>query len=119
MTMNKKLLTAVTLLLSFVCFNVTSQELLPTPDEEVVKKIYDKEEQKNFVVIESVTTHEFNPQKTAISNDNDILVNVYEGLFTANPVTLDPQFAIAKDYKISRDNKRWQITLRDNAKFSN
>ena len=117
--MNKKLLTTVTLLLSVLCFNVTGQELLPQPEEDVVKKVYDKEEQKNFVVIESKTTHEFNPQKTAISNDNDILVNVYEGLFTANPVSLDPQFAIAVDYKISRDKKRWQITLRDEAKFSN
>ena len=117
--MNKKLLTVLALMLSIFSFNAIAQEILPDVSEDVVKKIYDKEEQKNFVVIESVTTHEFNPHKTAISNDNDILVNVYEGLFTANPVSLDPQFAIAVDYKISRDKKRWQITIRDDAKFSN
>ena len=119
---NKKIiikLVAISALLNFTAVT-TAQELLPPEhQEQVVPKVYEKEEQKEFVVIEGVANHEFNPQLTSLSSDNDILENVYEGLFTANPVTLEPQFAIATDYKISRDKKRWIIYLREDAKFSN
>lgn len=80
---------------------------------------YDKELQKEFVVIEGYANHEFNPHVTALSSDNEILGNVYEGLFSSSPITLEPQYAIAKEYKVSRDKKRWIIKLRENAYFSN
>ena len=74
---------------------------------------------QNFIIIESVNPHELNPQITSYTSDSQILSGLYEGLFSYNPVTLEPQYAIANSYKISRDKKRWTISLRPDAKFSN
>lgn len=74
---------------------------------------------KTLVIVESTMQHELNPQITQYSSDSQILSGLYEGLFSYNPVTLDPQYAIATGYKISRDKKRWTITLRQEARFSN
>lgn len=73
----------------------------------------------NFVIVESAMPHNLNPHETSYSSDAQILDGLYEGLFTYNPVSLDPQYAIACDYKLSRDKKRWTFILRDNAFFSN
>ena len=75
--------------------------------------------QKNFIVIEPARVHELNPQITSYSSDAQVLNGLYEGLFSYNPLTLEPQYAICSDYKISRDKKRMQFTIRDEAKFSN
>lgn len=75
--------------------------------------------QKNLIILESEMPHELNPQITQYSSDSHILSGLYEGLFAYNPVTLEPQYAIATGYKISRDKKRWTITLRPEARFSN
>ena len=75
--------------------------------------------QQNFIIVEPVRVHELNPQITNYSSDSQILSGIYEGLFTLSPVSLEPQYAIAKEFKISRDKKRWSITLRDDARFSN
>lgn len=72
-----------------------------------------------FTIIESQHNHELNPHITSYSHDSTILGGLYEGLFSYNPVTLEPVFAIASDYKISRDKKRWSFVLREDAKFSN
>ena len=75
--------------------------------------------QKNFIIIEPARQHELNPQITSYSSDAQVLNGLYEGLFSYNPLTLEPQYAICSDYKISRDKKRMQFTIRDEAKFSN
>ena len=75
--------------------------------------------QKNFTILETKRIHELNPHLTDYASDTQILNGLFEGLFTMNPVTLEPQLAIAKDFKISRDKKRWTITLRDDVFFSN
>lgn len=74
---------------------------------------------KTLVIVEPVRVHEMNPQLTQYSNDSFLLSSLYEGLFCYNPVTLQPDYAIAETYKLSRDKKRCQIGLRKNAKFSN
>ena len=74
---------------------------------------------QGFVIIEDKHPHELNPQITSYSSDAQILSGLYEGLFSYNPITLEPQFAIASDFKVSRDKKRWTINLRPEAKFSN
>lgn len=74
---------------------------------------------KNLIILESAMPHELNPQVTPYSSDSQILSGLYEGLFSYNPITLDPQYAIATEYKISRDKKRWTIKLRPEARFSN
>lgn len=75
--------------------------------------------EESFVIIESIMPHNLNPQTTSYSADAQVLSGLYEGLFANNPVTLEPQYAIACGYKISRDKKRWTINLRNDAKFSN
>ena len=74
---------------------------------------------KDIVIVESVVPHDLNPQTTAYSVDSAILSGLYEGLVSNNPKTLEPEFAIAVSYKISRDKKRWTFILRDDAYFSN
>ena len=102
---------------------LTPEELLEMEVEEE-KKSSDKEKlpqelQQNFIIVEPVRVHELNPQVTNYSSDSQILSGLYEGLFTLSPVSLEPQYAIAKEFKISRDKKRWSFILRDDAYFSN
>ena len=102
---------------------LTPEELLEMEAEEE-KKSSDKEKlpqelQQNFIIVEPVRVHELNPQVTNYSSDSQILSGLYEGLFTLSPVSLEPQYAIAKEFKISRDKKRWSFILRDDAYFSN
>ena len=102
---------------------ITPEELLEMESEqekeELKKQILPPELQQNFIVVELVRPHELNPQVTNYSSDSQILSGLYEGLFTTSPISLEPQYAIAKSFKISRDKKRWTITLRDDAYFSN
>ena len=74
---------------------------------------------KKFTVIESVREHDLNPQTTSYASDAQMLTGLYEGLFTYDPVNLNPLYAIATDYRISRDKKRWTFTINANACFSN
>ena len=74
---------------------------------------------KKFTVIESVREHDLNPQTTSYASDAQLLTGLYEGLFTYDPVNLSPVYAIATDYRISRDKKRWTFTINPNACFSN
>ncbi len=87
--------------------------------ENQEKEKLPQELQQNFIIVEMLRPHELNPQITNYSSDSQILNGLYEGLFTISPISLEPQYAIAKDFKISRDKKRWTITLRDDARFSN
>ena len=103
--------------------DLTPEELLELENEEQraaeQKEKLPQELQQNFIIVESVRVHELNPQITNYSSDSQLLNGLYEGLFTISPISLEPQYAIAKEFKISRDKKRWTITLRDDACFSN
>lgn len=79
----------------------------------------DERFQENLYIVEPVREHILDPHLSSYSSDAQILSGLYEGLFSYNPVTLLPQPAIATNYRISRDKKRWTITLREDAKFSN
>ncbi len=107
------------LALSFLLAPVFSQEFEESQNQEVMPDALPQELQQNFIIVEAVRQHELNPQITNYSSDSQILNGLYEGLFTLSPVSLEPQYAIAKEFKISRDKKRWSITLRDDAFFSN
>ena len=89
-----------------------------TPEEAPQEEL-PKELQQNFIIVEPVRVHELNPQVTNYSSDSQFLNGLFEGLFEINAASLGPQYAIAKDFKISRDKKRWSITLREDACFSN
>lgn len=94
--MNKKFLISIVSL--FLCFDIFAQEI---------------------TIIEAPANHNLDPQTTSVSSDAQILSGLYEGLFSYHPVTLDPIYAVAIDFKLSRDKKRWSFTLRQDAKFSN
>ena len=132
-----KKFSAAVLFATFIFSPVYSQEFSEDPDygqelspEELLEleneqqneaeknQILPPELQQNFIIVELVRPHELNPQITNYSSDSQILNGLYEGLFTTSPISLEPQFAIAKDFKISRDKKRWTFTIRDNAKTS-
>ena len=104
-------------------YELTPEELLELENAEqnatAQKEKLPQELQKNFIIVESVRVHELDPQITNYSSDSQLLSGLYEGLFTTSPVSLEPQYAIAKEFKISRDKKRWSITLREDARFSN
>lgn len=76
-------------------------------------------EEKKFTIVEPVREHDLNPHTTSYSTDAQMLTGLYEGLFTYDPVNLSPLYAIARDYRISRDKKRWTFTINPNACFSN
>ena len=104
-------------------YELTPEELLELENAEqnaaAQKEKLPQELQQNFIIVESVRVHELDPQITNYSSDSQLLSGLYEGLFTTSPVSLEPQYAIAKEFKISRDKKRWSITLREDARFSN
>jgi len=105
----------------FLAFNlsITTTSLFAQETEGTAKSNIDSNLQKNFVVIESVRPHDLNPHTTSYSSDSQILSGLYEGLFSYNPKTLEPEYAIATGFKISRDKLRWTFYLRENAMFSN
>lgn len=125
--MNKISLKKVVALLScFLICGISFSQEEPTPDElewlgDLDKPTYniDSSLQSNFVIIESVSEHELNPHVTAMAQDSQFLTGLYEGLFSYNPLTLDAQYAIAVNYNISRDKKRWVFAINPNAYFSN
>lgn len=102
---------------------LTPEELLELENAEQneaeQKEKLPQELQQNFTIVEPVRVHVLNPYLTNYSSDSQILNGLFEGLFTISPLSLEPQYALAKEFKISRDKKRWTITLRDDAFFSN
>lgn len=76
------------------------------------------EDQRNLVILDYPHEYDLNPQTASYSSEAQILTGLYEGLFSYNPNTLEPENAICSSYTISRDKKRWTFTLRDDAKFS-
>lgn len=74
--------------------------------------------EKNFVIIESNHSYKLNPRTANYSAETQILTGLYEGLFSYDPITLDPVYAMVKNYRISRDKKRWTFELQEGIKFS-
>ena len=74
--------------------------------------------QRELVIFHSMTNLNLDPHTSAYVSEAQILNSVYEGLFSYNPATLEPDSALAKDFRISRDKLRWTFTIRENAKTS-
>lgn len=94
-----------------------SDNTFPEDDYDVLNSLINPELQKHFTIAHVSGISTLNPHLSSYSSETQILINTYEGLFSYNPINLEPQFAIAKDYKISRDKKRWTFILRDDAKY--
>ena len=75
--------------------------------------------QREFVIIASEHPYDLNPYTANYSAEAQILSGLFEGLYSYDPKTLDPVPALASEFKLSRDKKRWTFTIREGAKFSN
>ncbi|MCI5829621.1 MAG: peptide ABC transporter substrate-binding protein [Treponema sp.] len=76
-------------------------------------------EQRTINISVSNHVYNMNPFTASYTSEAQLFTGLYEGLFSYEPVTLAPLPALCKSYKISRDKKRWTLTLRNGAKFSN
>ena len=83
------------------------------------ESVFKKELQREFVIIDSAHRYNLNPFTATYTNDARVLIGLYEGLFSYNPLTLEPEPAIAESFKISRNKLTWTITLKENITFSN
>ena len=88
-------------------------------DEDPGILLFNPDVQKELVIIDSSRAYNLNPHTANYSSEAQILNGLYEGLFSYDPMTLDPLPALAEKFRISRDQKTWTFTLRENAKFSN
>lgn len=59
------------------------------------------------------------PHLTTGSPDNNIIMNLLEGLTRKDSATLEPKPGVAKSWTISDDGLTYTFELRDNAKWSN
>lgn len=75
-------------------------------------------EQRMINICENRHSYDFSPYTASYTAEAQLFTGLYEGLFSYDPVTLEPVNAICSSYKISRDKRRWTFLLRDNAKFS-
>ena len=71
-----------------------------------------------LTVIEYAHDYDLNPHTAAYSSEAQILTGLYEGLFSYDPVTLEPENALAESFKVSRDKKRWTFILKSGLEFS-
>ncbi|MBR6297160.1 MAG: peptide ABC transporter substrate-binding protein [Treponema sp.] len=76
------------------------------------------EDQRTVVMVDTPTSYDLNPQTACYTSEAQIATGLYEGLFTYNPVTLEPDYALCTSYTLSRNQKRWTFTIRKDAKFS-
>ena len=78
----------------------------------------DESIQRELVIFHSMANLNLNPHTSAYVSEAQILNGVYEGLFSYNAATLEPDNALAQDFRISRDKLRWTFTIREGAKTS-
>ncbi len=78
----------------------------------------EKSLQRNIVMLTMGHPYDMDPQTASYTSEAQLLSGLYEGLFSYNPVTLEPQNALCSSYKLSRNKKRWTFTVIDGAKFN-
>lgn len=115
-------------MMAFIPCTVLCQELLEEeelPLESLEDKSFDfsfkpnMDIQRTIVIADNVWNYDLNPQTSSYASEAQVLTGLYEGLFTYNPYSCDPDYALCVSSKTSRDKKRWTFTMRDNAYFSN
>ena len=79
---------------------------------------FDPSLQREFVIITSNHNYNLNPQTSTYSVEAQLFSGLYEGLFSYNPYTLEPECGIAESFKISRNKLTWTFAIKQNAKFS-
>ena len=93
------------LLVLFFCFQPVFSQFNP-------------ENQREFVILSSHQDPDLNPHTASYNAEIQIINGLYEGLFSYDPLTLQPIPAICDTYKLSRDKKTWTFVLKENVTFS-
>jgi oligopeptide transport system substrate-binding protein len=73
---------------------------------------------KTLVIMGYPRDYNLDPHTANYSSDAQVLNGLYEGLFTLNPATAEPEVAVAKSFKISRNRKIWTFYLYPDITFS-
>lgn len=94
----------------------TSELFLNSIDNS--KENISQKTQRELVVIQPTSILNLNPHTSSNISDYQILSSVYEGLFSCNGFSSQPEFAIAKNYTTSRNQLHWTFFLKENACFS-
>ena len=114
MKKSKSISLIFTLLFIFSGFYAFSQENEKDEIQELLESETKKDDiynyinselQKNFTIVVSRHNFDLNPHTSAYSVEAQILTGLYEGLFSYDPITLNPEYALATSYRISRDKK--------------
>lgn len=79
---------------------------------------FNPENQREFVILSAHNDFDLNPHTASYNSEIQIINGLYEGLFTYDPLTLQPIPAICESYNLSRDKKTWTFVLKENATFS-
>lgn len=74
---------------------------------------------EELTVVFSSGSLQLDPRKSFLASEAQIFTALYEGLFSYNPLTLEPIPAAAESWKLSEDKKIWTFTLRSNARYWN
>ena len=74
--------------------------------------------QRVLTIQDMVHEYDLNPYTASYNSEAQLFTALYEGLFSYDPITLDPVNAICETYKVSRDKQRWTFSLRKGLKFS-
>lgn len=90
-------------------------EAAVTDEDKGIYEFINDELQKNLSIVVSRHNFDLNPHTSAYSIEAQILTGLYEGLFSYDPITLNPEYALAESYRISRDKKRWTFIIRKGA----
>jgi len=70
-----------------------------------------------LVIGQTAEPKSLDPHVATSLNDFRILVNIYEGLVRFRDGTLEPEPALARDWDISSDGRRYTFRLREGVKF--
>lgn len=74
---------------------------------------------EEIIVAFSGNDPELNPLRSFQADEAQIFTALYEGLFTYNPVTLEPVPALAARWEVSEDKRTWTFFLREGARYWN
>jgi peptide/nickel transport system substrate-binding protein/oligopeptide transport system substrate-binding protein len=92
--------------------------IFPLPESYAAARP-DAADRSELTVVFSGEDAELDFRKSYLAGEAQIYTALYEGLFSNNPITLDPVMAAASSWQLSEDKKVWTFTIRRNARYWN
>jgi len=97
-----------------------TEETVPNqPLSPMAQSRPDPRDKEELTVAFSAGSLQLDPRKSFLASEAQIFTGLYEGLFSYNPLTLEPIPAAAESWELSEDKKTWTFTLRSNARYWN